>query len=135
MDKDRTAAVLGLRLAADTVMSLTDVDAVYQDWGTPRQRPLRTLTLEQAEALLAAGGAIQAAAAGAFALVRPPGQHATSHPAMGVCPFNKGAGATPAAQAEVGLARGAIGTTLSRARKRLVDAHAAMEGSVVAVSE
>ena len=50
------AAVLGLRLAADTVMSLTDVDAVYQDWGTPRQRPLRTLTLEQAEALLAEGG-------------------------------------------------------------------------------
>ena len=31
--------------------------------------------------------------------------------------------------AHTGLARGAIGTTLSRARKRLVEAHAAMEGS------
>jgi RNA polymerase sigma-70 factor (ECF subfamily) len=30
--------------------------------------------------------------------------------------------------AQTGLARGAIGTTLSRARKRLVEAHAAMEG-------
>jgi len=31
--------------------------------------------------------------------------------------------------AQTRLARGAIGTTLSRARKRLVEAHAAMEGS------
>jgi RNA polymerase sigma-70 factor (ECF subfamily) len=30
--------------------------------------------------------------------------------------------------AQTGLARGAIGTTLSRARRRLVEAHAAMEG-------
>jgi carbamate kinase len=52
VDKDRTAAVLALRLAADT---MTDVDAVYQDWNTPRQRPLRALTLAQAEALLVAG--------------------------------------------------------------------------------
>ena len=35
--------------------------------------------------------------------------------------------------AQTGLARGAIGTTLSRARKRLVEAHAAMEGSDVAL--
>jgi RNA polymerase sigma-70 factor (ECF subfamily) len=30
--------------------------------------------------------------------------------------------------AQTGLARGAVGTTLSRARRRLVEAHAAMEG-------
>jgi RNA polymerase sigma-70 factor (ECF subfamily) len=30
--------------------------------------------------------------------------------------------------AQTGLARGAIGTTLSRARRRLVEAHAAMGG-------
>jgi RNA polymerase sigma-70 factor (ECF subfamily) len=35
--------------------------------------------------------------------------------------------------AHTGLARGAIGTTLSRARKRLVEAHAAMEGSDAAL--
>jgi RNA polymerase sigma-70 factor, ECF subfamily len=35
--------------------------------------------------------------------------------------------------AQTGLARGAIGTTLSRARKRLVEAHAAMGGSDAAL--
>jgi RNA polymerase sigma-70 factor (ECF subfamily) len=35
--------------------------------------------------------------------------------------------------AHTGLARGAIGTTLSRARRRLVEAHAAMEGSDAAL--
>jgi carbamate kinase len=56
VDKDRTAAILGMRLAADTLMSLTDVDAVYEGWGTPRQRALRRLSLGEAEALLAGGG-------------------------------------------------------------------------------
>jgi RNA polymerase sigma factor (sigma-70 family) len=35
--------------------------------------------------------------------------------------------------AQTGLARGAIGTTLSRARRRLVEAHAAMEGKHAAL--
>jgi RNA polymerase sigma-70 factor, ECF subfamily len=35
--------------------------------------------------------------------------------------------------AQAGLARGAIGTTLARARKRLVDAHDALEGSDAAL--
>jgi len=53
VDKDRTAAVLARRLAADTLLILTDVDAVYRDWGTSGQRALRTLRLADAEALLA----------------------------------------------------------------------------------
>lgn len=56
VDKDRTAAILGVRLEADTLMSLTDVDAVYEGWATPQQRALRTLSLRQAEVLLAGGG-------------------------------------------------------------------------------
>ena len=56
VDKDRVAAILGRRLGADTLLILTDVDAVYADWGTPRQRPLRRLTATQAEALLAGEG-------------------------------------------------------------------------------
>ena len=52
VDKDRVAAILGHRLNADTLLILTDVDAVYRGWGTAEAEPLRHLTLEQAEGLL-----------------------------------------------------------------------------------
>jgi carbamate kinase len=56
VDKDRVAAILGVRLRADTLLILTNVDAVYEGWGTPARRALRTLTLGAAEALLAGDG-------------------------------------------------------------------------------
>ncbi|MGH2461794.1 MAG: histone deacetylase family protein [Chloroflexota bacterium] len=66
-------------------------------------------------ALLAAGGAIQAVRATwerpgrrAFALVRPPGHHATPETAMGFCLFNNLAIAARAALDELGARRVAI---------------------------
>jgi len=59
-------------------------------------------------ALLAAGAAIEAAATGSFAIVRPPGHHAPADRAMGFCLFNNVAIAARAAQAEQGAARVAI---------------------------
>jgi carbamate kinase len=53
VDKDLVAAILGIQLQADTLMILTDVDAVYRDWGTDSARPLPRLTLREAEQLLA----------------------------------------------------------------------------------
>jgi carbamate kinase len=55
IDKDLAAAVLARDLGAALLLILTDVDAVYADWGTPQQRPLRTLTATEAEAMDRAG--------------------------------------------------------------------------------
>jgi carbamate kinase len=48
IDKDLAAAVLARDLGAELLLILTDVDAVYADWGTPAQRPLRQLSVDDA---------------------------------------------------------------------------------------
>ena len=55
VDKDLAAAVLARDLGASLLLILTDVDAVYADFGTPKQRALRTLSIADAESLDRAG--------------------------------------------------------------------------------
>ncbi len=55
VDKDRVAAILARQLGAEVLMILTNVDAVFEGWGTPAARPVRHLTVAEAEALMAAG--------------------------------------------------------------------------------
>jgi carbamate kinase len=55
IDKDLAAAVLARELDAALLLILTNVDAVYADWGTPRQRALSRLSVAEAERLDAAG--------------------------------------------------------------------------------
>jgi len=55
VDKDLAAAVLARDVQAKLLLILTDVDAVYVGWGTPAQRPLRTMTIAEAERLDRAG--------------------------------------------------------------------------------
>lgn len=49
VDKDLAAAVLARDVGAELLLILTDVDAVYADWGTPNKRALRRLTADEAE--------------------------------------------------------------------------------------
>ena len=55
VDKDLAAAVLARDLEADLLLILTDVDAVYADWGTPASRPLARLTIDDAARMDRAG--------------------------------------------------------------------------------
>jgi carbamate kinase len=41
IDKDLASALLARELEADLFVMLTDAEAVYTDWGTPNQRPIR----------------------------------------------------------------------------------------------
>jgi len=44
IDKDLASAVLAADLHADALLIVTDVDAVYADWGTPQQRAITHAT-------------------------------------------------------------------------------------------
>jgi carbamate kinase len=44
IDKDLASALLAIDLHADVLAIVTDVDAVYEGWGTPDQRPIRRAT-------------------------------------------------------------------------------------------
>lgn len=52
VDKDRVAAILGAGIEADTLLILTDVDAVYRAWGTPQQAAVPRLTVAEADVMI-----------------------------------------------------------------------------------
>jgi carbamate kinase len=47
IDKDLAAALLARELNADALLLLTDVDAVYVEWGFPNAQPLRLVTPQE----------------------------------------------------------------------------------------
>ena len=99
VDKDRVAAILGDRLGADALLILTDVDAVYQGWGTPHAEPLKQLTVAQAEALLESGelgkGSMRPKVEAAVAFLRGGGKRAiVAHLADGLAAIRGEAGTT-----------------------------------------
>lgn len=55
VDKDAVAAVLARELGAELLMILTNVDAVYADWGKPSKRALSHVSVRDARALDAEG--------------------------------------------------------------------------------
>jgi len=51
IDKDLASALLARELEADLFVMLTDAAAVYRDWGTPEQRPIRRASPQALESL------------------------------------------------------------------------------------
>ncbi len=80
VDKDLVAALLARQLGAEVLLILTDVDAVYEGWGTPGQRPLRRLTLAEADQMLESGalpaGSMRPKVQAAASFVRDGGERA-----------------------------------------------------------
>ena len=58
IDKDASSALLAAQLGADALLMLTDVDAVYDDFGTPSARPLANLSVIQARQLAMPAGSM-----------------------------------------------------------------------------
>ncbi|MFB6133734.1 MAG: carbamate kinase [Halanaeroarchaeum sp.] len=55
VDKDRTSAALGIALGATELLILTDVDAVYRNYGTESQEPIERTTSAELNRLLDRG--------------------------------------------------------------------------------
>jgi carbamate kinase len=58
IDKDRAAAFLASELCADALLLLTDVDAVYDHWGTPAKRALHQTNVAHLRSLEASEGSM-----------------------------------------------------------------------------
>lgn len=80
VDKDRVAGILARQLEAEVLMILTNVEAVFEGWGTPAARPVRKMSVAEAEAMMAAGsldeGGMKPKVEAAAGFVRDGGQRA-----------------------------------------------------------
>jgi carbamate kinase len=76
IDKDRTAALLALDLRADALLLLTDVSAVFRDWGTDRQLAIGRTTPSALLALDLAAGSMGPKVEAATTFVRASGKTA-----------------------------------------------------------
>lgn len=50
IDKDLAAALLAIKLEADRLIILTDVDGIYADWNQPSQKLIRSTTVSELQA-------------------------------------------------------------------------------------
>lgn len=58
IDKDLAAALLAINLNADALLLLTDVDAVYVEWGSSNAKPLSLVTPQELRSYQFASGSM-----------------------------------------------------------------------------
>ncbi len=73
IDKDRAAGLLAREVGADAFLMLTDVEAVFADWGSQQQRPLGRAGPATLEAMDFAAGSMGPKVESACAFVRATG--------------------------------------------------------------
>ena len=73
IDKDRASALLARQLKADVFMMLTDINAVYRDWGTPRSRAIRQISPRALKEMNFASGSMAPKVAAACEFVEQTG--------------------------------------------------------------
>jgi carbamate kinase len=76
IDKDLATELLARELGADLYVMLTDADAVYVDWGQPKQRAIRRATPEALSAMSFAAGSMGPKVEAACRFVRKSGKRA-----------------------------------------------------------
>jgi carbamate kinase len=76
IDKDRASALLAVELHADVFIMVTDVDAVYVDYGTPAQRAVHAISPAELEAFAFAAGSMGPKVESACAFARATGHTA-----------------------------------------------------------
>nr|BBH87164.1 carbamate kinase [Thermosporothrix sp. COM3] len=70
IDKDRASALLAEQAQADVLLLLTDVDALYEGWGTPHARAIQRVSPEWLQARSFASGSMGPKVEAACAFVR-----------------------------------------------------------------
>jgi carbamate kinase len=76
IDKDLSAALLGIETRAEFLLLLTDVDAVYAEWGTPQARSIANTTPEELRKIPFAEGSMAPKTEAACRFVEATGQRA-----------------------------------------------------------
>jgi carbamate kinase len=76
VDKDLTSALVATTLEADVLLMLTDVDAVYEDFGKPEARPIRAATPGSLRARVFPAGSMGPKVEAACRFVTAPGRRA-----------------------------------------------------------
>lgn len=80
VDKDRAAALLAEELGADALLLLTDVEGVFEGWGTPASRLLTEVGVEDLDRLALAEGSMRPKAEAAAGFARSTGAVAAIGP-------------------------------------------------------
>ncbi|MDJ0620737.1 MAG: carbamate kinase [Calothrix sp. MO_192.B10] len=73
IDKDLAAALLAIELKADALLLLTDIDAVYTEWDSPKAQPLHQVTPQQLKNYTFAPGSMAPKVAAACKFVNTTG--------------------------------------------------------------
>ena len=108
IDKDMSAALLAIETRAELLLLLTDVDAVYADWGAPQARAIRNTTPAELRKASFAEGSMAPKVEAACRFVEATGRRAAIGSLESVTEILAGSSGTWVHPAAVGAGRTAM---------------------------